>query len=184
MFRYIKFDHQTLTSTEYPRNPILNHVRLIFRSFHSFLTEKSVQSSKNAPKSTISRSIAQTTHHNNKATRSSLNGEGHNDPPHPKIDSSQRLPLDKSRKQFVGQAEEPEIQSENIELEPDLDSIFHYLDKPRDAIQHSHPMDISDTKHFNDDESFVFQSIVFYSQSKKLIIEKKDVKNNKGKYYS
>jgi hypothetical protein len=42
-------------------------------------------------------------------------------------------------------------------------------------------MDISDTKNFDEDESFVFQSVVFDSQSKKLIIEKKDVKNKKGK---
>jgi hypothetical protein len=42
-------------------------------------------------------------------------------------------------------------------------------------------MDISDTKNFEEDESFVFQSVVFDSQYKKLIIEKKDVKDKKGK---
>jgi hypothetical protein len=42
-------------------------------------------------------------------------------------------------------------------------------------------MDISKTKNFDDDESFVFQSVVFDNHSKKLIIEKKDVKNKKGK---
>jgi hypothetical protein len=108
--------------------------------------EKSVQSTNNTPKSTTSQSIAPTTHHNNKATQSSSNGGGDNDPPHSKIDSSHKLPVDKKRKKIVGQAEEPEIQSENMELEPDLDSVFRYLDQPGDAIQHSHPMDISDTK--------------------------------------
>jgi hypothetical protein len=68
-----------------------------------------------------------------------------------------------------------------MELEPDLDSVFRYLDQPGEAIQHSRPMDISDTKFFDEDESFVFQSVVFDNQSKKLIIEKKDVKNKKGK---
>jgi hypothetical protein len=120
-------------------------------------------------------------HHNNKETQISSNGGGDNDPPHSKIDSSHKLPVDKKRKKIVGQAEEPEIQSENMELEPDLDSVFCYLNHLGDAIQHSHPMDISDTENFDEDESFVFQSIVFDSQSKKLIIEKKDVKNKKGK---
>ena len=68
-----------------------------------------------------------------------------------------------------------------MELAPDLDSVSHYLDQPKDTIQHSHPMDISDTKNFDEDESFVFQSVVFYKESKKLIIEKRDVKNKKGK---
>jgi hypothetical protein len=86
-------------------------------------------------------------------------------------------PVDKKRKKIVGEAEEPEIESENMELEPDLDSVFRYLDHPRYMIQHSHPIDIDDTENFNKDECFVFQSVCFDSQSKKLIIEKKDVKN-------
>jgi hypothetical protein len=45
-------------------------------------------------------------------------------------------------------------------------------------------MGISNTEKFDKDESFVFQSVVFDNQSKKLIIEKKDVKNKKGKYRS
>jgi hypothetical protein len=36
-------------------------------------------------------------------------------------------------------------------------------------------------KCFDEDESFVFQSIVFDSQSKKLIIENKNLKNKEGK---
>jgi hypothetical protein len=38
----------------------------------------------------------------------------------------------------------------------DLDIVFHNLDQPRDTIQHSLPMDIDDTKIFDEDESFVF----------------------------
>ena len=68
-----------------------------------------------------------------------------------------------------------------MELEPVLDSVFCYLDQPKDTIQHCRPMDIANTENFEEDESFVFQSIIFYSQSKKLIIEKKYVKNKKGK---
>jgi hypothetical protein len=71
--------------------------------------DKSVQSTNITPKSTTSRSIAPTTHHNNKATQISSNGGGDNDPPHSKIDSSHKLPVDKKRKKNVVQVEELEI---------------------------------------------------------------------------
>jgi hypothetical protein len=67
-----------------------------------------------------------------------------------------------------------------MELETDLDSVFCNLNHPGDVIQHSLPMDIVDIEIFDEDESFLFQSIVFY-ESKNLIIEKRDVKNKKGK---
>jgi hypothetical protein len=81
----------------------------------------------------------------------------------------------------VGHVEEPEIQSENMELDTDLYSLLCFLDQPGNTIQHSFPMDISVTKNFDEYEFFVFQSDVFDSQSKKLIIDKKYVKNKKGK---
>jgi hypothetical protein len=87
-------------------------------------------------------------------------------------------------KRIVGEVEEPKIESENMELDTDLDSIFCNLDQSGDAIHHSYPMDIVDTEIFYEDESFVFQSVVFESESKKLIIEKRDVKNKKRKYRS
>jgi hypothetical protein len=118
--------------------------------------EKSVQSTNNTPKSMTSWCITPMTHHNNKETHNSSNRGGDNDPPHPKIDSSRKLLVDKKRKKIAGQAEEPKIESENMELEPDLDSVFRYLDQPGDAIQHNRPMDIFDTKFFDEDESFVF----------------------------
>ena len=105
-------------------------------------------------------------HHNKKATQNSSNKRGDNNPPHPKIDSSHKLLVEKKRKKIVGQAEEPEIESENMELETDLDSIFHNLDKPGDMIQHSRPMDIVDTKIFDEYESFVFQSVFFTASIK------------------
>jgi hypothetical protein len=67
-------------------------------------------------------------HHSNKATQISSNGGGDNNPPHSKIDNSHKLPVDKKRKKNVGQMKEPEIQSENMEHEPDLDSVLCYLD--------------------------------------------------------
>jgi hypothetical protein len=79
------------------------------------------------------------------------------------------------------QEEEPEIESEDMELETDLDSVFCNVDQPEDAIQHSPPMEITKTNIFYEDEYFVFQSIFFYNESKNLIIEKRDVRNKKGK---
>jgi hypothetical protein len=48
-------------------------------------------------------------------------------------------------------------------------------------MHHSSTMEIAETDIFDEDESFVFQSVVFDSQSKNLIIEKRDVTNKKGK---
>jgi hypothetical protein len=53
-----------------------------------------------------------------------------------------------------------------MELETNLDSIFCNLDEPGEAIQHSGPMDIVGTKFFDEDESFVFQSVSFERESK------------------
>jgi hypothetical protein len=44
-------------------------------------------------------------HHNNKATQSYSNRGGDNDPPHSKIDSSHKLPVDKKRKKKCGTGE-------------------------------------------------------------------------------
>ena len=43
-------------------------------------------------------------------------------------------------------------------------------------------MEIDETDIFDEDESFIFQSIVFDSQSKNMVIAKRDVTNRKGKY--
>jgi hypothetical protein len=42
-------------------------------------------------------------------------------------------------------------------------------------------LEIVENEIFDEEESFVFQSVVFDNESKKLIIEKSDVKNKKGK---
>jgi hypothetical protein len=144
-------------------------------------SDKSVQSTNTTPKSTTSSEHRSNAHHSNKETQNSSNGGGDNDPPHSKIDSSHKLPVEKKRKKNVGQAEDPEIQSENMEIDTDLDAMFPFFDQPEDAIHHSHPMDISVAQNFDEDESFVFQSVVFDSRNKKLIFQKKNVKNIKGK---
>jgi hypothetical protein len=87
----------------------------------------------------------------------------------------------KKRKNVARQVEEPEIESENMQLESIVDDMFHKVDQPTDAMHHSSTMEIVETDIFDEDESFVFQSVVFYSKSKNLIIEKRDVTNKKGK---
>jgi hypothetical protein len=42
-------------------------------------------------------------------------------------------------------------------------------------------LEIFENEIFDEEESFVFQSAIFYNESKKIIIEKSDVKNKKGK---
>ena len=81
----------------------------------------------------------------------------------------------------MGQVEEPKIQSQNMEVDTDLDAMFPFLDQPQDGIHHSHLMDISVTQNFDKDESSMFQSVVSDSRNKRLIFEKKNVKNIKGK---
>jgi hypothetical protein len=146
--------------------------------------EKSVQSLATTPKSTTSQSIAPMAHPSKKETHNSSNRGGDKNPPHGKIDSSHKLPVRKKRKNIVGQAEEPETESEDMELETDLDNVFHNVDQPGDAIHHNPLMEIDETDIFYEDESFVFQSVVFYNESKNLIIEKRDVRNKKGKSHS
>jgi hypothetical protein len=45
-------------------------------------------------------------------------------------------------------------------------------------------MEIVETGIFYEDESFIFQSVVFYNQSKNMLIEKRDVTNRKGKSHT
>jgi hypothetical protein len=90
----------------------------------------------------------------------------------------------KKGKRIVGEAKQSEIYIENMDLDAELESIFCNLDQPGDTIQHACSMDMVDTLLFDEDKSFVFQSAVFESKSKKLIIEKRDVKNKKRKHSS
>jgi hypothetical protein len=87
----------------------------------------------------------------------------------------------KKRKNIVGQAEESEIESEHMQLETFVDSLLQKVDPHTDTMHHSSTMEIAKTDIFYEDESFVFQSAVFDSQSKNLIIEKRYVTNKKGK---
>jgi hypothetical protein len=78
----------------------------------------------------------------------------------------------KKRKNNVGQANEPEIESEQLQLEIETE----HMHKVGPSA-----MEIVETNIFYEDESFVFQSTVFDSQSKNIVIEKRYVTNRKGK---
>ena len=78
----------------------------------------------------------------------------------------------KKRKNNEGHAEEPEIDSGKLQIEIEAE---HMKKIGSSAV------DISDTEFFDIDESFVIQSAIFDSQSKSMVIEKRDVTNRKGK---
>jgi hypothetical protein len=73
--------------------------------------------------------------------------------------------VQKKGKRIAGEAEQPETYSENMDLDVDLESIFCNLDRPADEIQPTCSMDMVDTLIFYEDESFVFQNVVFESES-------------------
>jgi hypothetical protein len=71
-----------------------------------------------------------------------------------------------------------------MQLETYVDALLQKVDPHADAMHHSSTMEIVETDIFDKDESFVFQSLVFDSQSKNLIIEKRDVTNKKDKSHT
>jgi hypothetical protein len=144
----------------------------LYRQHGKVSGEKSVQSLASTPKSTTSQSIASTVHPNKKATQKYSNRGGDKNPPRTKIDSSHKFPLTKKRKNIVGQADEPEIESEQMQLQIETE----HMHKVGPSAMEIAKIDI-----FYEDESFVFQSVVFDSQSKNMVIEKKYVTNRKCK---
>jgi hypothetical protein len=124
-------------------------------------------------------------------TNNSSGGGGEKNPPSGKIESSHKIPLRKKRKNIVQEEEGQCIDSdfnsfslEDMELEVDIEKTFPAMDQPRKMTHHNSSLEMIENETFNEEESFPFQSVVFDRESKKLIIEKGDVKNKKGKYHS
>jgi hypothetical protein len=122
-------------------------------------------------------------HPSKKKTQKYSNEGGDKNPPHTKIDSYHKFPLTKKRKNIIGQADEPIIQSEQMKLEIEIEHM-HKVGPSTDAMHHSFAMEITEIDIFYEDESFVFQSVVFDNQSKNIVIEKRDVTNKKGKSHT
>jgi hypothetical protein len=96
----------------------------LYRKEGKGFNEKSVHSRSNTPKSMTSQSIASMAHPSKKATQKSSNIGGDKNPPRRKIDSSHKIPVTKKRKNIVGQAKEPDTESENMQLETVVDGVF------------------------------------------------------------
>jgi hypothetical protein len=113
-------------------------------------------------------SIASTVHPSKKETQKSSNGGGDKNPPRINIDSSHKVPLTKKIKNNAGHAEEPETKSGKLQIEIEVEQMQKIG---------SSAVDISDTEFFDIDEPFVIQSTNFDSQSKSMVIQKRDVTN-------
>jgi hypothetical protein len=71
-----------------------------------------------------------------------------------------------------------------MELEADIEKMFpiiYQIYQPRNMAQQNSSLDIIENETFSEEDSFTFQSVVFYKESEKMIIEKGDHKNKKGK---
>ena len=68
-----------------------------------------------------------------------------------------------------------------MELKDDIEKLFPSINQPRSMTHHNPLMEIIENETFDEEESFVFHSVVFDNESKKLIIEKSDVKNKRLK---
>jgi hypothetical protein len=83
-----------------------------------------------------------------------------------------------------GEIDIHDLSLEDMELEIDIDKMFPKDDQLESTSPHNPEMEIIGTDTLDEEEYFSFQSVGFDSESKKLVIEKRDVKNKKGKYHS
>jgi len=68
-----------------------------------------------------------------------------------------------------------------MDLKADIEKMIPNIDHPGGTVHQNPSLEIVENETFDEEESFVFHSVVFDSESKKLIIEKSDVKNKEGK---
>jgi hypothetical protein len=61
-----------------------------------------------------------------------------------------------------------------MKLEVYIEKIFPTIDQPRNMAQNKSSLEIIANETFSEEESFTFQSVVFYKESKKLIVERGD----------
>jgi hypothetical protein len=150
--------------------------------------EKSAQSPTAKANTTTSRCSTPITYPSNKVTHSSSGRGGGKNPPFGKIESCHKLPTIKKWKTIVQEQEVPrgeidihDLSLEDMELEIDIDKVFPDDNHLENTTPHNPGMEIIGIDTLDEEEYFSFQSVVFYRESKKLIIEKKYVKNKKEK---
>jgi hypothetical protein len=154
-------------------------------------SERSAQSPVVTPKNTTSRRNAPVAHPVKKVVNSSSSGGGEKNPPPGKIESSHKFPVRKKRKNLVQEEEDNLIENdiqifslEDMELEADIEKIFPAIEQPENMAQQNSLLEVVGNETFSEEESFTFQSVVFDKESKKLIVERSDQKNKKGKSHS
>jgi hypothetical protein len=123
-----------------------------------------------------------------KFVNNSSSGGGDKNPPSGKIGISNKLHVRKKRKILLQQEEnnllENDIQSlslEDMELEADIEKIFHGIEQHEHVVQQNIALEVIRNESFIEYESFIIQSIVYYKDSKKLVLEINDQRNKKGK---
>jgi hypothetical protein len=104
---------------------------------------------------------------------------GDKNPPLGKIESSHKLPLRK--KSIALKVTSTTSPSKIWSLRMTSRIFFLNIDHPGGTVHQNPSLEIVDNETFNEEESFLFQRVIFDNESKKLIIEKSDVKNKKWK---
>jgi hypothetical protein len=93
----------------------------------------------------------------------------------------------KKRKNLVQEEEDNIIENgiqrfslEDVELEIDIEKIFPIMEQPENMSQQNYLLEVLGNETFREEESLTFQSVVFYKDSKRLIVERSDQENKKG----
>jgi hypothetical protein len=154
-------------------------------------SERSAQYLVVTPKTTTSHRNAPTTHPVRNISNNSSSGGGEKSPPSGKIESSHKFPVRKKIKNLIQEEEDNlivnDIQSfslDDMELGADIEKIFPTMEQSEIVTQQNVLLEFVANDIFSELESFTFQSVIFDKESKKLIVERGDQKNKKGKYRS
>jgi hypothetical protein len=136
-------------------------------------SEKSGQSPTVTPKSTTSERSYPMTHQINKVTHISSGRGGDKNPALGNIERSHNLPLRKKRKKNLQENEGPRGESdihdlslEDMELNIDIEKVFPNVYQLENMTHQNPLMEIIKSETFNEEESFVFQSLFFPTSQK------------------
>lgn len=80
-----------------------------------------------------------------------------------------------------GESDIHDLSLEDIELKIDIEKVFPNVDQLENTAHQNPQMEIIKSEILDEEESFLFHSVVFYSDAKNLIIKKRDVRNKKWK---
>jgi hypothetical protein len=178
------FIHTVLVEEEYNHQGNLTHIagdletmlstNELYKQIGKGPSKKSFQSPTVNPKTTTPQRSALAAHPSKKLINSNSGGGGDKNPPLGKIESSHKLPLRKKRKNIIQEEEEHCVKSDinsfslkDMELKADIEKMFLNINQPGGMAHQNQFLEIVENEMFYEEESFVFQSVVFYSESKK-----------------